>query len=156
VFLSEAPGSRSQNQRAEPRTVAVRRLADASRLVGTYLANALIPLYESPTIRPAVSGKGSAGIKVRLWKTRYVMNIGGGGLLRNFSGVLTNQSNCTLRAPNGGGRPDGVTVPVPVCTLAQQPRSRDTDLANSRCHAETPPDYCIFGWDSQSAKVTLP
>src|ERR1017187_2473630 len=46
------------------------------------------PFSEWPTIRPAVSGKGSAGIKMRLWKTRYVMNIGDGGLLRNSSDVL--------------------------------------------------------------------
>jgi hypothetical protein len=50
----------------------------------------------------------------------------------------------------------GVTVPFPACTLARLPRCRDTDPAKSRCHAETPSNYCILGWDSQSAKVTVP
>jgi len=43
------------------------------------------------------------------------------------------------------GRIDGVTVPFPVCALAQTPRSHDTSVVNSRCYAETPPDYCFIG-----------
>ena len=35
---------------------------DASRLVGTDLANALIPLYESPTIRPKARRRCHNGV----------------------------------------------------------------------------------------------
>jgi hypothetical protein len=41
-----------------------------------------------PTIRPGPSRKWSVKIKMRVWETRYVMHVGTGGVLLNFSGVL--------------------------------------------------------------------
>jgi hypothetical protein len=79
-----------------------------------------------------------------------------GACCATFLAFYESVPNCTLRAPNGGGRFDGVRVPLPACALARLPRCRDIDPAKSRCHAEAPPNYCIFGWNSQSAKVTVP
>jgi hypothetical protein len=63
-----------------------------------------------------MSGEGFAAIEMRFWKATYVMHIGGGGWLRNLSGVLR-ISRTAQGTNNGGGRADGVKAPRPVCTF---------------------------------------
>jgi hypothetical protein len=68
---------------------------------------------------PGVTGKGSAGIKDAALENKICYAYWWWGLVVQLFWRSTNQSNCTLRVPNGGDHPGRVTATLPVCTLAR-------------------------------------